>query len=384
MRRNSIINSLELEETLAKEQTALRATEVAHRTVVDRRTHLRRSVEAAQDRRAEIDELLARFALLDRHYLSDLARLDGIREAGSLLGALTSEVCPLCGAAPESQRHDADCDGNIEVVVQAADAESSKITTLRNELRDTVSQLRGEAARFDEVTPTLFSDLRAIQLQLDEMNPSVAEQRNAYSEVLEKRSAVQSALSVIAAIAELEKRKASIETTPARAEEKEGVSSELSASTLNEFSLQLEEILKSWNFPDASRIYFDKQSRDFVIAGKPRGSRGKGMRAITHAAFTIALIEYTRANERSHPGFAVLDTPLLAYREPEGEEDDLSGTDVLEKFYNYLEAKTERQIIILENIDPPENIKKRSQSIFFSKNPHLGRYGFFPLNTARS
>ena len=362
----------------------MRATEQAHRAVVDRRTHLRQTVAAAEDRRAEIDELLARFALLDQHYLSDLARLDGIREAGSLLGALTSRVCPLCGATPESQRHDADCDGNIEVVVQAADAESSKIATLRHELQGTVGQLRGEAARFDEITPTLFTDLRTVQLQLDEINPGVTEKRNVYSEVLEKRSAVQSALGIIATIAELEKRKASIEAAPTKVEEKEGVSSELSASTLDEFSLQLEEILKSWNFPDASRIYFDKQSRDFVIAGKPRGSRGKGMRAITYAAFTTALIEYTHANERPHPGFAVLDTPLLAYREPEGEEDDLSGTDVLERFYDYLAAKIERQFIILENVDPPENIKKRSQSIFFSKNPHQGRYGFFPLNTARS
>jgi hypothetical protein len=373
-----------LDETLAREQAALRATEQAHREVIGRRTNLRRTVEVAEERRAEIDELQARFALLDQHYLSDLARLDGIREAGSLLGALTSQVCPLCGADPESQRHAADCDGNIEVVVQAADAESSKITTLRNELRETVSQLRGEAARFDDMTPSLFRDLNAVQLQLDEMNPSVAEQRAAYSEVLEKRSAVQSALNIIAAIAELEKRKASIETTPAKVEEKEGVSSDLSASTLDDFSLQLEEILKAWNFPDASRVYFDKQSRDFVISGKPRGSRGKGMRAITYAAFTIALIEYTQANERPHPGFAVLDTPLLAYREPEGDEDDLSGTDVLERFYNYLVSKAERQVIILENVDPPEDIKKRSQSIFFSKNPHLGRYGFFPMNATRN
>ena len=76
----------------------MRATEQAHRAVVERRAHLRQTVAAAEDRRAEIDELLARFALLDQHYLSDMARLDGIREAGSLLGALASRVCPY--AAP--------------------------------------------------------------------------------------------------------------------------------------------------------------------------------------------------------------------------------------------------------------------------------------------
>jgi hypothetical protein len=75
----------------------------------------------------------------------------------------------------------------------------------------------------------------------------------------------------------------------------------------------------------------------------------------------------------------VLDTPLLAYREPEGDEDDLSGTDVQDRFYEYLAARDERQVIVLENNDPPDSIKRRSQTIFFSKNPHLGRYGFFPI-----
>jgi len=103
------------------------------------------------------------------------------------------------------------------------------------------------------------------------------------------------------------------------------------------------------------------------------------MRAITHAAFTVTLLEYARSNELFHPGFVVLDTPLLAYREPEGEEDDLSGTDVQERFYEYLLTLKDRQIIILENVDPPDSIKSRRQSLFFSKNPHLGRYGFFPV-----
>lgn len=138
-------------------------------------------------------------------------------------------------------------------------------------------------------------------------------------------------------------------------------------------------MLKAWNFPDASRVHFDKTTRDFVISGKPRGSRGKGMRAITHAAFTVTLLEYTRSNELPHPGFVVLDTPLLAYREPEGEEDDLSGTDVQDRFYQYLLALGDRQIIILENVDPPDTIKAGQQAAFFSKNPHLGRYGFFPM-----
>jgi hypothetical protein len=159
----------------------------------------------------------------------------------------------------------------------------------------------------------------------------------------------------------------------------ETATTDVSFSTLDSFSQLYEEILKEWNFPEAERVFFDKDSRDFVIAGKPRGARGKGMRALTHAAFTIGLMEFSRIHELPHPGFAVLDTPLLAYREPEGEEDDLTGTDVQDRFYEYLAERNERQVIILENVDPPDQTKGRSQSVFFSKNPHSGRYGFFPI-----
>jgi len=368
-----------LDETLTRERMALRETEDVHRAVAQKRTTIRRNVEFAESRRAEIDELIARFNLLDRHYGSDLARLEGVREAGTLLSALDKQTCPLCGALPEFQRHDSECDGDVDHVVRAAEAEANKIKLLRAELQDSLAQLRGEAIRFDELTPRLFEELRETDAELDRISPSVSGQRAAYSEVFEKRSTVQAALNLLSSIVDLEVRKVAAETAPTRREDKETSTSDLSTSTLDSFSTELENILKSWDFPDATRVYFDKPTRDFVIGGKPRGARGKGMRAVTHAAFTVGLLEFTRISELAHPGFVVLDTPLLAYREPEGDDDDLSGTDVQNKFYDYLIALKDRQVIVLENNDPPESIKKLSQTLFFSKNPHLGRYGFFPV-----
>ncbi len=225
----------------------------------------------------------------------------------------------------------------------------------------------------------LFKELEDTDAEIERISPTVSDQRASYTEIFEKRSTVQGALNFLSSIHELEARKLAAETAPTRREEKETASSDLSTSTLDSFSTELEGILRSWDFPDASRVYFDKATRDFVIAGKPRGARGKGMRAISHAAFTVSLLEFTRANELPHPGFIVLDTPLLAYREPEGDDDDLSGTDVQDRFYEYIKAFSDRQIIILENNDPPEDIKKLRQTVFFSKNPHRGRYGFFPV-----
>ena len=49
---------------------------------------------------------------------------------------------------------------------------------------------------------------------------------------------------------------------------------DLSASTLDNFSNVLEGILRSWNFPDAFRVYFDRESRDFVISYPHHGRYG--------------------------------------------------------------------------------------------------------------
>jgi hypothetical protein len=50
------------------------------------------------------------------------------------------------------------------------------------------------------------------------------------------------------------------------------------------------------------------------------------------------------------------------------------------RFYDYLAGLPEdRQVIIVENTDPPPAIVARPQVTMFSKNPHSGRYGFFPV-----
>ena len=81
-----------------------------------------------------------------------------------------------------------------------------------------------------------------------------------------------------------------------------------------------------------------------------------------------------------HPGFVVLDSPLLAYWKPEGDDDDLRGTDLKEMFYRYLLGmRKDNQIIVVENERPPDFVSDEGNVIVFTKNPHQGRYGFFPV-----
>jgi hypothetical protein len=70
----------------------------------------------------------------------------------------------------------------------------------------------------------------------------------------------------------------------------------------------------------------------------------------------------------------LLDSPLLAYREPEvvdGDE-DLTGTDLQDRFYQYLERWSTLQAIIIENTSPPAGVAESPSTVFFSKNPQQG------------
>jgi hypothetical protein len=154
---------------------------------------------------------------------------------------------------------------------------------------------------------------------------------------------------------------------------------DLYARVADNFAQHVEQVLSGWHFPETGRVFFDPKAKDLVIAGKPRGSRGKGLRAVTHAAFTIGLLEYCRKNRKPHLGFVVVDSPLLAYRAPEGTDDDLRGKDLLLQFYKYLSRVPEtEQVIIIENDPPPADIAELPQVLMFTKHPRHGHYGFFP------
>lgn len=376
----------ELEEQLEKIDISLRqqttqvnTTEAEFQEAAGKRRELRKKLEESRERRAEVGAMLERFSLLDMHYASDIERLRGIEEGGTLFNVFGAEHCPLCGAA--SAHHRAQCNGDTDAVVQAARTEIAKIEILRAELVVTVRNLERESASFDRRLPAVVRELESISEAVEELiAPRLSVLRKSYSDFADKRAEVREALTLYATVQDMERRRADLEK--GTEDEKAGAlaNADIPTTVAHSFAKTAEAILTGWHFPEAGDVYFDSKTRDLVIAGKSRSAFGKGLRAITHAVFTLALLAFCRVRQTPHTGFVVLDSPLLAYREPDGTEDDLTGTDLQEQFYAYLEAlPIDTQIIVVENTDPPDAIMKREQSLMFSKNPHHGRYGLFPF-----
>jgi hypothetical protein len=233
--------------------------------------------------------------------------------------------------------------------------------------------------------PKVDEDIRKLSQGIEQLiAPKLTKLRATYAGLADKRGEVREALAIYKSIKDVEARRLKLESNGEAQKEAAVSEGDLPGAVAEAFGLQVEAVLKEWHFPEVERVFFDSKSRDLMIAGKARTARGKGLRAITHAAFTIGLLQFCKSKDTPHPSFVILDTPLRAYREPEGSEDDLTGTDLNVKFYDYLAAlPDDRQVNIIENTDPPAPIKTRPQVVMFSKNPHSGRYGFFPIAEER-
>jgi len=362
-----------LEETIEQRREMLNSVQaqldsllVQRREMVDVRT-------AIQDRLDEISDLLTRFDLLLEHYAIDIKRLSAIEESGAMFAHVEAVPCPLCGAPPEAQQHDGACDGDVEAIVQAASAEIEKIRRLRAELRGTISDLKSEVISREQELSNKNEEYEAVNAEIQEtVAPTVSEERASFSELVEKRAEVRKALDLHARLAKLEERRISLEEDEGEEGSSGAIVSGLPDSVAHDFSLKVSSLLKAWDFSGDCLVHFDKETTDFVIDGKPRGSRGKGLSAITHAAVTIGLLEYCQENDLPHPGFVVLDSPLLAYFKPEGDEDrQLQGTNLKECFYSYLvdhHGATSR-VIVVENQHPPDSILDNLKMTVFTGIP---------------
>lgn len=347
---------------------------------IERRNTTLKQQSDIEVRLDEIGGYLSRFSLLKKHYKADLQRLEAIEETGSLFVYLDQKACFLCGAFPESQHQDENCDGNVSSVVIAARAEIGKIEKLKSDLELTLDTLRQEQHELNSRKQDILPLVKQINDEIKKCASPLEEAQNTFTQVLNEANDAQSKLSRFVQIDELRQKKDILVRELDNTDIPEIINTDFSKSILDEFCQKVQQILKAWNFPGSERVYFDETAKDIVINGQLRTSRGKGLRSITYTAIAIGLLEFCKERNLPHPGFIILDSPLVAYYEPEGTEDSLEGTGLDEKFYAYLsENHKDSQIIIVDNPLPPDSIINSISATIFTKNPERGRYGLFPL-----
>jgi hypothetical protein len=345
-----------------------------------------RVLREAESRLVVVEGLTRRFELLDRHYESDIERLSAVEEAGSMLEALPASACPVCGAAPEEHRPDQAAEHfRVEDVRQAAITERDKIGRLRADLQRALSELNQESTELENRRTTIRAETKQIQGRVaDEVQPRVrtsAEQlqmQNARRDVLLRGRVLTEQLR------DLEGRAGRLEAQGKRGKGSAPVvESGPTTAGMEAFAQQVQEILSAWHFPETGRVVFSEESPDLVVGGQPRVSHGKGVRALSCSAFIAGLMRHCLQRGLAHPGLIVLDSPLVAYKDP----DSSAGTEsarirqagVKDAFYGALaDGLCLGQVIVLENEDPPPDVAQRVIHHHFTKRP-TGRYGLFPV-----
>jgi hypothetical protein len=329
-----------------------------------------------ESRSGVLKELQRRFALLEEQYLSDLRRLESIAEAGARLGQMNAEHCAVCGAMAEHHEHQK-AESAPEDVAQSCLVEADKIRLLISDLHLTRADNDRQIARLDELSTQAKVRARAVATELAEMlKPRVEVALLRLRESQTSRDAYRRALELNGRVNELQGLLAGLAlAVPGKGAEL--ASARVRSDEAEAFSQEVESLLRSWHFPGLDRVTFSEGDQDIVISGRTRASHGKGVRAIAHAAFNLALLKFCLKGEMPHPGFVLIDSPLVVYREPDTDEGGFSH-DVKDAFYQSIaEDFRSSQVIIFENEDPPSELGANANIIRFTGAPH-GRQGFIP------
>lgn len=381
-------NQAELSEQLQRHETniddsmKLFSTEQQTVSVLeDKRREVWKQYKENQSRIAVLSELKKRFTLLKAQYKSDLRRLESVAEAGTRLGQLDEIRCPVCGAQAEYHtQQNPDHVVSPTAIIEACVAEAERLKLLLFDLDQTIENTNRELTNTTEMAKMNKLDMQATDNQLTtRLKPRLREALIRLQDARNLHSRVRQALELHTRIDVLEKMRDQYANAKKSQPKTDYVSSVDTAET-DKLAIKIEEILRAWQFPDLQRVTYNTEDHDILISGRKRADHGKGVRAITHAAFTIGLMYYCIDNHLPHSGVVVIDSPLVVYREPDAGENEFSP-GLKDHAYAYLAAQENRgQIIILENEDPPNKLPDSPTVIRFTGASH-GRKGFIPLSS---
>jgi hypothetical protein len=303
----------------------------------------------------------------------------------SYFSQLRQVRCPLCGASSDQHDpsvHDDQPPDNLENIRSACRAEIAKIKGLLRDLVGTTTQLDTELSTIKEQYSAQASLFETTTREiLTRLAPAAKQYETELTEVMSIRDRLAHAGVLHERLLGLQSERAKIASFVWKAEPKEDASDILMSQSTEAFTLKVQSILGDWKYPDLTRVTFSDEKVDLIISGKERASEGKGFRAIAYAAFMIALLDYCADSnlELPHPGIVVLDSPLVTYKRRDFIPGEEISEDVTSAFYEALaKLPAERQVIVLENNDPPAAIHSQINYTHFSRTT-TGRYGFYPV-----
>lgn len=342
--------------------------------IVSEKKTISQQLIGAQERLNTINANLENFDILARLYQTDIKRLSSQEEAAFLLRVGHYSQCSFCGKKPESICDDL---SDIDILSEASKAEIVKIRFKCSQLSDTATGLERQKEALCSDIDYLEEKLATLDSQAAQRAPSLKLEDSHLSGLRQELASIHSDIMLNEQLNSFRKRlqEAELQSSPKQYKSEEFYPEEEATVSFCEI---YSKILTNINFPGEHKVEFDSKKTDVVIDGVPRDLNGKGVRAILHSVFKIALLIHCKKHSLYHPGVVVLDSPLVTYRDPltskhgelEGDEENLAGTNLSYHFLNFLHRISHiGQFIIIENIDMPEALRGSiGVETFYGKN----------------
>lgn len=295
----------------------------------------------------EDDAKITEFEILKQHYAEELKRNGMVSTYTDFLEQLPHLDCPVC---------------HQPITAGVIDSDSSK--ALFEYFKDHAVQLK---SKIQDLTYSINDIKERLESNKESIRRLLEENKQLSETIAEKQASLSKLNRNIATIRQLDAMKKSLEIYQqdlssveldiiAYSEKvrKSKESKNKSVSPLyDDYCSEIESVLKKWGFPENVDVTFDAETLDLSIDGKARSDWGKGYRAFILSAMVIGLMRYCFKNNRLHPGFVILDSPLVSLKERKKDESGEWIDDYMEKkmVEDILEEDCLHQVIIFENKD---------------------------------
>ena len=355
---NSLEGQYEYNTTLLNKKTKERAEYI-------------KDVEKLKNLIIESSRLLNKYTLLQEYYINDIERIDFVAEGTFYLNQLKNYPCPICNNTIDNKEE------NFNNLFASCEKENEKIKIKINDLNQTILDEKSNIEKYNKEINELNNKIYNLTVEIDnELKPHSKVLKNRIDNILALQKKVELKIKLRNDITIYTSYRQdcqnSLDTYKVNNE-----SPIIDDKYYINFANTIKIFLDNWNYKDDSNVFFDSNTYDIEIDGKPRGHLGKGHRALTHAAFSVGLQNYMYNNDFSFPAFIILDSPLLSLKEADYNTEKLSNT-IQDSFWKDLSnTNKDRQIIIFDNKEPNEEVKKVSNYIKFTGTKNYGRYGFY-------
>lgn len=347
---------------------------------LEQKKHYTTEIDVLKSKLVFTNEIIDRFELHKENLLNDSSRLEFVLEGNYYLNQLVDVECPLCNSniSPEfifgNTRTDNILIQDIEsayksefikIQAQLIDIEKS-IIFHKTEKHSLIVEINGMNIELEEIDKQLQIEIAPVVNVLTSELDKANSYKRELSRINEKHHSVRMLDIRISGINEL------INSPSLRCE----YSKDVAEDEVSIYCDIIRKNLNDWNYGTFEEVTFNIDTLDISLDNKPRSSNGKGHRAILASVMVISLLEYAIQRDRIHPGFVVLDSPLLSLRERENlKRDEMINDNVTNSFYRSLATKENIQIIVLENKEPPKDIYNVANIIEFTGVNTIGRCG---------